>query len=169
MAQGVKPDGDARHENERCPFEMKIVSIAISRKKGTPKVQVEEGELVQDHGLQGDAHAGPWHRQVSFLAAESIEKARKGGLDVSFGDFAENIATSGVDWHKIPVGTQVKIGDSALVEITQIGKECHNKCAIYYRAGDCIMPREGIFARVLKGGSIRCGDEIDIGVKGYDS
>jgi MOSC domain-containing protein YiiM len=155
-------DGAARREKERCIFEMKIVSIAISRKKGTPKVQVEEGQLIADHGLQGDAHAGPWHRQVSFLAAESIEKAGKQGLDVTFGDFAENIATSGIDWQKVSLGTQVRLGDSALVEITQIGKDCHNKCAIYYKAGDCIMPREGIFARVLKGGSIRCGDKIDI-------
>ena len=97
---------------------------------------------------------------MSFLAAESIEKARQQGLDVTFGDFAENIATSGIEWLTIPVGTQVHLGDSALVEITQIGKECHNKCAIYYLAGDCIMPREGIFARVLKGGKICCGDKI---------
>jgi MOSC domain-containing protein YiiM len=99
---------------------------------------------------------------VSFLAAESIEKARTDGLDVTFGDFAENIATSGIEWEKVPIGTRVKLGDSALVEITQIGKECHNKCAIYYMAGDCIMPREGIFARVLKGGRIRRGDDIHI-------
>lgn len=141
---------------------MKIVSIAISKKKGTRKVQVEEASLVQDHGLEGDAHAGPWHRQVSLLAVESIERARKQGLDVTFGDFAENIATSGIDWQEVPVGTHVRLGDSALVEITQIGKECHNKCAIYYLAGDCIMPREGIFARVLKGGKICCGDVVHI-------
>ena len=142
---------------------MKIVSLAISKKKGTHKTQVEEASLIREHGLEGDAHAGPWHRQVSFLAAESIEKAKEGGLDVTFGDFAENIATRGIDWHKVPVGTRIALGDSALVEITQIGKECHNKCAIYYRAGDCIMPREGIFGRVLKGGGIRCGDMIQIG------
>jgi len=141
---------------------MKIVSIAISRKKGTRKEQVEQASIIQEHGLEGDAHAGPWHRQLSFLAAESIEKARGRGLDVTFGDFAENIATSGIDWQELPIGTRVQLGDSALTEITQIGKECHNKCAIYYLAGDCIMPREGIFARVLKGGSIRCGDMIRI-------
>jgi MOSC domain-containing protein YiiM len=141
---------------------MKITSIAISRKKGTRKVTVEEAHIIQDHGLKGDAHAGPWHRQVSFLAGESIEGARSRGLDVHFGDFAENIATSGIDWKKLPIGTQVQLGDSALVVITQIGKECHNRCAIYYMAGDCIMPREGIFARVLKGGKIRCGDKIHI-------
>jgi len=141
---------------------MKIVSIAISKKKGTTKTQVDEASLIQGHGIKGDAHAEPWHRQVSFLAAESIEKARKQGLDVTFGDFAENIATKGIDWKKMPVGTIVQLGDSALVRITQIGKECHNKCAIYYLAGDCIMPQEGIFARVLNGGKIRCGDMIHI-------
>ena len=141
---------------------MKIVSIAISKKKGTRKVQVDQASLVQDHGLEGDAHAGPWHRQVSFLASESIEKAKKNGLDVTFGDFAENIATSGINWHMVPVGTKVHLGDSAIAKITQIGKECHNKCAIYYLAGDCIMPREGIFGMVLKGGKIHCGDMIRI-------
>ena len=141
---------------------MKIVSIAISRKKGTRKGQVEQASLIREHGLEGDAHAGPWHRQLSFLSAESIEKARGQGLDVTFGDFAENIATSGIDWLKIPIGTRVKLGETALVEVTQIGKECHNKCAIYYMAGDCIMPKEGIFARVLKGGKIRRGDDVDL-------
>jgi MOSC domain-containing protein YiiM len=141
---------------------MKIVSLAVSKKKGTRKKIVEEALLVQDHGIEGDAHAGPWHRQVSFLAAESIEKARNQGLEVTFGDFAENIATSGIDWLEIPVGTQLRLGDRVLVEVTQIGKECHNRCAIYYKAGDCIMPKEGIFARVLEGGKIRPGDIIAI-------
>ena len=143
--------------------DMRIVSIAKSMKKGTRKVQVEEAHLLKDHGLKGDAHAGPWHRQVSFLASESIERARSGGLEVSFGDFAENIATSGIDWKNIPVGTRVKLGDRALVEITQIGKECHKKCAIYHMAGDCIMPAEGVFARVIKGGRIHCGETVRIG------
>ncbi len=141
---------------------MKIVSIAISKNKGTRKSLVDEALLIEDHGVEGDAHAGPWHRQVSFLAAESIEKARDQGLDVTFGDFAENIATSGIDWQEMPVGTRVRLGDTALVEIAQIGKECHNRCAIYYMAGDCIMPKEGIFARVLKGGKIQSGDEIHV-------
>jgi MOSC domain-containing protein YiiM len=139
---------------------VKIVSIAVSRKKGTVKTPVEEAFLSKDHGLQGDAHAGPWHRQVSFLAAESIESARQQGLDVGFGDFAENIATTGIDWRSVPIGSRFRLGDSATVEITQIGKECHNKCAIYYRTGDCIMPREGVFARVLEGGTIRLGDRV---------
>jgi MOSC domain-containing protein YiiM len=141
---------------------MKIVSLAVSKKKGTRKKIVEDALLVQDHGIEGDAHAGPWHRQVSFLAAESIEKARNQGLEVTFGDFAENIATSGIDWQEIPVGTQLRLGDRVLVEVTQIGKECHNRCAIYYKAGDCIMPKEGIFARVLEGGKIQLGDIIAI-------
>jgi MOSC domain-containing protein YiiM len=141
---------------------MKIVSIAISKKKGTRKIPVEEAYISQDHGLAGDAHAGKWHRQVSFLASESIEIAKARGLDVTFGDFAENIATTGVDWKTLAVGTRVRLGATVLVEITQIGKECHTKCAIYYKAGDCIMPREGVFARVLEEGTIRCGDPISI-------
>ncbi len=141
---------------------MKIVSVAVSKKKGTRKKIVDEVLLVRDHGIEGDAHAGPWHRQVSFLAAESIENARSQGLEVTFGDFAENIATSGIDWQKIPVGTQLRLGDRVRVKVTQIGKECHTRCAIYYKAGDCIMPKEGIFARVLEGGKIRPGDTIAI-------
>ena len=140
---------------------MKIVSIAVSRKKGTRKHSVDMVELLEDHGISGDAHAGKWHRQVSFLAAESIAGAKERGLDVDFGDFAENIATTGIDWVNIPVGTKFKLGETAQVEITQIGKECHNRCAIYYKAGDCIMPKEGVFARVLKGGDIVCGDKIE--------
>lgn len=143
-------------------MDMKIVSIATSRKKGTRKVCVDEASILAGHGLEGDAHAGPWHRQVSFLSSESIERAREQGLEVTFGDFAENIATSGIDWQKVPIGTHLRLGESAIVEVTQIGKECHNRCAIYYQAGDCIMPREGIFAQVLKGGTIRCGDDIVI-------
>lgn len=139
---------------------MKIVSIAFSRKKGTRKTPVKEALLLENHGLEADAHAGQWHRQVSFLASESIVKAQKQGLDVDFGDFAENIATEGIDWLGIALGTQFQLGDTAIVEITQIGKECHKKCAIFYQAGDCIMPREGVFARVIKGGTIRVGDII---------
>jgi MOSC domain-containing protein YiiM len=141
---------------------MKITSMAVSKKKGTRKKTVDEALLIQDHGIEGDAHAGPWHRQVSFLATESIEKVRNQGLDVTFGDFAENIATSGIECHKIPLGTQIRLRDSALVEVSQIGKDYHTRCAIYYLAGECIMPKEGIFARVLKGGKIRPGDMIRI-------
>jgi MOSC domain-containing protein YiiM len=141
---------------------VKIVSIAVSKKKGTPKTPVEEAFLSRDHGLEGDAHAGPWHRQVSLLASESIDQANAQGLDVGFGDFAENIATVGVDWKTLPIGTRARLGEQVMIEITQIGKECHNRCAIYYKAGDCIMPREGVFARVLAEGRIKCGDAVKI-------
>jgi MOSC domain-containing protein YiiM len=140
----------------------KIVSIAISKKKGTRKTPVEAVEVVKDHGILGDAHAGPWERQISFLASEQIHEARSRGLNVDFGDFAENVATEGVDWKLLPLGTRVKLGQEVVVEITKIGKECHKKCAIYYQAGDCIMPREGVFARVIEGGTLRSGDEIEI-------
>ena len=139
-----------------------IVSIAVSPEKGTRKAQVSEAELVPGHGLLSDAHAGDWHRQVSFLGAEQIEQARAKGFDVGFGDFAENIATTGVEWKKVPVGTRVRLGKAALVEITQIGKKCHARCAVFQAVGDCIMPREGVFARVLKGGVIRPGDPAQI-------
>ena len=141
---------------------MKIVSIAVSRKKGTRKRLVESAEVLADHGLKDDAHAGDWHRQVSFLAAESIEQAQQQGLDVAFGDFAENVATRGVDWPALAVGTRVRLGSAVLVEITQIGKTCHHKCAIYYQAGDCIMPRQGVFARVLTGGHIHVNDTVEV-------
>ena len=139
---------------------MKIRSISVSKAKGTRKKPVEQVLLLTEHGIQGDAHAGAWHRQVSFLAVESIEKAKAAGLSVGFGDFAENVATEGVDWVHMPVGARFRLGKSVVVEITQIGKECLKKCAIFYQAGDCIMPREGVFARVIEGGIIRCGDEI---------
>jgi len=141
---------------------VKIVSIAVSRKKGTRKTLVDRARVILNHGLDGDAHAGPWHRQVSFLASESIQEAREKGLDVNFGDFAENVATEGVDWKHLAVGTQVKLGKTVIVEISQIGKVCHKPCAIYYQAGDCIMPREGVFARVIRGGEIACGDTIEL-------
>jgi MOSC domain-containing protein YiiM len=139
---------------------MKIVSIAVSRKKGTQKTLVDAARLIIDHGLEGDAHAGDWHRQVSFLASESIARTREQGLDVEFGSFAENVATEGIEWLKVPVGTRLRLGDQVEVEITQIGKECHKKCAIFYKAGDCIMPKEGVFGKVLKAGTIRVGDPI---------
>jgi MOSC domain-containing protein YiiM len=141
---------------------MKVVSINTSKHKGTRKERINQIEVLKDHGLAGDAHAGPWHRQISFLASESIESARDTGLDVGSGDFAENITTAGVDWKQIPIGTRLQLGEHVIVEITQIGKECHKKCAIYYQAGDCIMPREGIFGRVIEGGLIRINDRIRI-------
>ncbi len=141
---------------------MKIKSIAISKNKGTPKTRLSSGILIEDHGLRGDAHAGKWHRQVSLLSAESIINARKRGLDVDFGDFAENIAVQGLVQEKMEVGTFLQVGNSAILEITQIGKKCHNRCAIYYKAGECIMPKQGIFAKVIKGGTIRTGDEVKV-------
>jgi MOSC domain-containing protein YiiM len=140
----------------------KIVSLAISKKKGTRKTPVETVEVIKDHGILGDAHAGPWERQVSFLAAEQIQEARSRGLQVDFGDFAENVSTEGVNWKALPLGTRVRLGQEVVVEITKIGKECHKKCAIYYQAGDCIMPREGVFGKVIDGGTLRCGDAVEI-------
>jgi MOSC domain-containing protein YiiM len=140
---------------------MKIVSIAVSRKKGTIKKCVRQAELLENHGIKGDAHAGDWHRQLSFLASESIENAGSKEFKLNFGDFAENIATTGIDWKTQPIGRIFKLGEDALAQITQIGKECHKKCAIYYRTGDCIMPKEGVFAKILKGGTIKVGDKIE--------
>ncbi|MCP4022099.1 MAG: MOSC domain-containing protein [Desulfobacteraceae bacterium] len=139
---------------------MEIVSIAISKKKGTIKKCVDEVQLIENHGIKGDAHAGDWHRQLSFLSSESIEQASSDDFKLNFGDFAENIATTGIDWKNQIIGTIFQLGEDAVVEITQIGKECHKKCAIYYRTGDCIMPKEGVFAKILKGGTIRVGDKI---------
>ena len=136
-----------------------IVSISTSSEKGAKKTPVESAVLSVDHGIEGDAHAGKWHRQISLLAEESIEKMRGGGLEVGYGDFAENITTSGLVLYEIPVGTKLRLGQ-CLVEVTQIGKECHDRCAIYEAVGDCVMPREGIFARVLRGGEIKKGDDV---------
>ena len=141
----------------------KIVSLNISEKKGVRKKPVKEVKLKTEYGIEGDAHASSeWHRQVSLLATESIEKMREKGLDVKPGDFAENITTEGIDLLGLPVGTQLTIGEDIKVELTQIGKECHTRCAIYYQAGDCVMPKEGIFVRVLHGGIIREGDPIAV-------
>ncbi|MFV1957744.1 MAG: MOSC domain-containing protein [bacterium] len=141
---------------------MKIAAISISDEKGVKKDNVESAQLKADHGIEGDAHAGQWHRQISLLASESIEKMTALGLNVGPGDFAENITTVGVDLSRLPVGTRIRLGDNTLVEITQIGKECHDRCAIYFQAGDCVMPKEGIFVKVLKGGPIRTEDSIII-------
>jgi len=139
-----------------------VLAVSISKRKGTRKENIPEGLLIENHGFKDDAHAGDWHRQVSLLAMESIEKARAKGLDVGPGDFAENITTRGVDLVNLPIGTKMKIGEEVLMEVTQIGKECHTKCAIYYQAGDCVMPREGIFTKVLEGGAIKKGDPIAV-------
>jgi MOSC domain-containing protein YiiM len=140
----------------------KVVSVNISPEKGVRKVNVVQSCLLPEFGLKDDAHAGKWHRQVSLLAMESIGKMVRLGLKVGPGDFAENITTQGLDLLKLPVGTRFRIGENSLLEVTQIGKVCHTRCAIYYQAGDCVMPKEGIFARVLEGGEIKVGDEIHV-------
>lgn len=140
----------------------KIIAVCTSAKKGQRKKNIEQGELVAEHGLRDDAHAGPWHRQVSLLAMESIQKMQAAGLNVGPGDFAENLTTEGIDLPGLPLGTKLRIGSQALGEVTQIGKECHTRCAIFHQAGDCVMPKEGIFIRVLTGGVIRVGDEVRV-------
>jgi MOSC domain-containing protein YiiM len=139
-----------------------VVAVSVSDRKGVVKENVPEARLVVAHGLAGDAHAGEWHRQVSLLATESIDKMRAAGAKVNPGDFAENITTRGLAVDKLPVGTRVRIGPEAELTITQIGKKCHAGCAIRELVGDCIMPREGVFARVDKGGVVRPGDVIEV-------
>ena len=141
----------------------KVLAVNISEKKGTRKKDVRSCAIMKGFGLKDDAHGGPWHRQVSLLANESIEKMKALGLDVGFGDFAENITTQGIDLVHLPVGTPIRIGDTVILRVTQIGKVCHERCAIYYQAGDCVMPKEGIFAEVLTEGNVAVGDEIVIG------
>ena len=138
-----------------------VVAVNVSLRKGERKTPVPSVQFREDHGIVDDAHAGDWHRQISLLAKESIDKMRKLGLDVDSGDFAENVTTQGIDLVSLPIGTHVEIGDT-LVEVTQIGKECHNRCAIYDQAGDCVMPKEGIFARVLRGGEVLTGDDVRV-------
>ena len=141
----------------------KIISINVSPNKGMRKKAVDSALLKDNFGIENDAHAsGKWHRQVSLLALESIKKMTDKGLDVGPGDFAENITTEGIELPVLPIGTKMTIGDDIELEVTQIGKVCHDRCAIYEQAGDCVMPREGIFVKVLKGGTIRTGDTIAV-------
>lgn len=141
---------------------VKVNSISISEKKGMKKTPINEAKLIEGFGIEGDAHGGSWHRQVSLLAEESINKMKKLGLDVTYGSFAENITTEGIDLNRLPIGTLLKIGGDCLLSVSQIGKECHTRCAIYHQAGDCVMPKEGIFAYVLKSGTIKPGDIIEV-------
>ena len=143
-------------------IEGKIVAVCLSPGKGERKKDVGRGELLENFGLAGDGHGGDWHRQVSLLALESIAKMRAAGLSVGPGDFAENLTTEGIELNTLPIGTRLRLGDGALLEVTQIGKECHTRCAIYHQAGDCVMPKEGIFARVLQGGPVRTGDALRV-------
>ena len=138
-----------------------VLAVCTSEKKGTRKRDVGVAELRPDWGIVGDAHAADWHRQVSLLAWESIEKMRALGLNVGAGSFAENITTQGLSLVDLPVGTKLQLGQ-ALAEVTQIGKVCHDRCAIYYQAGDCVMPREGIFVKVHQGGPVMVGDQIEV-------
>lgn len=140
----------------------RVLAVCTSEKTGEKKKDIGQGMLIRDHGLEGDAHAGSWHRQVSLLSLSSIDKMRKMGLEINFGDFAENLAVEGLDVGLLPVGTRLRVGTEAELEITQIGKECHTGCAIRRQVGDCVMPREGVFARVLRGGPVRVGDLIEV-------
>ncbi len=138
----------------------RVLAVCISERKGERKKNIGSGLLIENFGLQGDAHAGDWHRQISLLGDESIDKMRALGLDVGAGDFAENLTIVGINLPALPIGTRLRVGSIALLEVTQIGKECHQHCAIYEQAGDCVMPREGIFARVLRGGPVSQDDAV---------
>jgi molybdopterin adenylyltransferase len=140
----------------------RIKAISVSMKKGTKKENVRQAELKADYGIIGDAHAGKWHRQISLLSFESIAKTSVQGVNVSPGDFAENITTEGIDLHLLKVGDKIHFDKGIELEITQLGKKCHTKCEIYEKVGNCIMPRDGIFAKVIKGGLLSVGDEIEV-------
>ena len=137
----------------------KVIAICTSPAKGTQKTRIEEGTFIEDFGLEGDAHAGKWHRQISLLSYDKIEAFRARGAEVEDGAFGENVIVQGIDFRNLPVGTRLRCND-VLLEMTQIGKECHSHCQIYKRMGDCIMPREGVFAEVVTGGHIKVGDEV---------
>jgi MOSC domain-containing protein YiiM len=139
----------------------KVIAVCSSKTKGVPKEDIKSGFLKTEFGLEGDAHAdSKWHRQVSLLAMESIERARKMGMDVKPGDFAENLTTEGIELFILPIGTRLEVGKEIILEISQIGKECHSGCAIMKQTGKCIMPKEGVFARVIRGGRVNNGDSI---------
>ncbi len=140
----------------------KVLAVNISADKGTKKNNVRRCDLLRGFGLKGDAHGGHWHRQVSLLANESIDEMRRKGLKAAYGDFAENITTEGINLMSLPIGTTLRIGNEAILRMTQKGKECHDRCAIYYQMGDCVMPREGVFAEVLQPGQISVGDSIEV-------
>ena len=139
-----------------------MVAVCTSKNKGERKKDVGEAFLREQHGIVGDAHAGPWHRQVSLLALESINRMRTKGWDVKPGDFAENLTTAGIALHTLPVGTLLRIGPDVIGEVTQIGKKCHAGCAVFQQVGDCLMPREGIFIKVVKPGRVKKGDRIEV-------
>ncbi len=138
-----------------------VIAVCISKKKGTPKKPAGRVRLIEDHGIEHDAHAGNWHRQVSLLSLEKIEDFRKRGAIAPFGCFGENIIVKGIDFATLPVGTRLSCGQT-LLEISQIGKECHDRCQIYHTMGECIMPTQGVFAKVLRGGDIEDGDTMKL-------
>ena len=139
----------------------KIMAVCISEKRGTQKKNIDKVRLIENFGLEGDAHGGNWHRQVSLLSYEKVRAFEEKGISVEDGAFGENLLVEGFDFKTLPVGTRFRSGE-VLLEMTQIGKECHSHCEIYQAVGDCIMPREGVFARVLHGGEIQIGDELEI-------
>lgn len=139
----------------------KVIAVCTSPSKGTEKRAVEEGRFIEEYGIEGDAHAGKWHRQVSLLSYDKIEEFRARGAVVADGAFGENLVVEGIDFRALPVGTRLHCAD-VILEMTQIGKECHHGCQIFQKMGDCIMPREGVFARVIRGGTIRVGDEMKV-------
>lgn len=143
-----------------------VVAVSISEKRGTPKKNIGKGYVIKNSGLENDAHSGEEFRQVSLLSVESIAKIQAKGLKVGPGDFAENITTQGLDLVSLGLGTRLRIGKEIILRVTQIGKDCHKPCSIYYRAGECVMPKEGIFTRVLKGGHLKVGNRIEIMGKG---
>ena len=140
----------------------RILAVCQSREKGTVKKEMGSGLLIENYGLENDAHAGKWHRQISLLGIESINKMKGNGFEIKFGDFAENLTTENIILPELPLGTKLAVGERVLLEVTQIGKKCHYNCEIRKKIGDCVMPREGIFARVLKGGRVKPGDCIEV-------
>mgnify|MGYP000200470871 CR=1 FL=1 len=139
----------------------KVMAVCISEKRGTKKVNINECELIENHGIKNDAHAGDWHRQVSLLCFDRVEEFRAKGVDVDDGAFGENLLVKDIDFKTLPVGKRLRCND-VILEITQIGKQCHAHCEIYHQVGDCIMPREGVFAKVIHGGKIAVGDQLDV-------
>lgn len=163
LAQDRREAHERVRAQPRIGDRTEIVAVCVSVGKGTVKTPVPEGELVVGHGLAGDAHAGTWHRQVSLLSTSSIDKMRALDLKVEEGSFAENLTVRDYDVYRLPVGTVLRVGrDAAELEVTQIGKECHHGCDIFQQVGVCVMPKEGIFARVLKGGKVRAGDAVEV-------
>lgn len=155
--------GDMKEDShKKKTIKGKVISVNISKHKNEKKINISSCKVIEGKGLEGDGHAGFMHRQVSLLSLKSIEKMREKGINIEYGDFAENLTVEGIDLVLLPVGTKLKIGDRAILRVTQIGKQCHKGCAIFEQVGDCIMPKEGIFAEVLTGGDVRVGDRIEV-------